>query len=69
MGSFKQVTYRRTEGGHYIRRSEIVVPAYFTADGGYVAAEVTEAWENQVMLTDSDYQDAVEWVDDSSRPY
>ena len=67
--TFQSITYRRSDGGKYIRRCETVAESYHTEDGGYVPQRAIGVCEREVFTTDPEYQDAVEWVNDVDRPY
>jgi hypothetical protein len=69
MKTFTYTYYRQDDAGNIYRRIETIVPSYHTKDGGYVPGRVVGTAESEVRTVDSDYPDALDYLQEINRPY
>lgn len=69
MKTFTYNYYRRDGAGNIYRRTETIAESYFTEDGGYVPQRVVFTMETEVKTVDTDYEDAVDYLQEIDRPY
>lgn len=68
MKTFQYTYYRQDDAGNIYRLTETIAESYFK-DGGYVPARVVSAVESEVRTVDSDYPDAVDYLQEIERLY
>lgn len=69
MKTFTFTWYRQDDAGNIYRIAETVAESYHTEDGGYVPQRVVAITESDVWAIDTDYPDAVDYIQESNRPY
>lgn len=69
MKIFSYTFYRRDDAGNIYRRIETISQSYFTKDGGYVPQRVTSSVESEVREVDTDYPDAIDYLNEIDQPY
>lgn len=68
MKTFTYTYYRQDDAGNIYRLTETISESYFK-DGGYVPQRVVSAVESEVREVDTDYADAVDYLQEIDRPY
>jgi len=69
MRTFTYKYYRQDDAGNIYRLTETVAESYFTDDGGYVPQRVVSNVESEVRTVDTDYPDAIDYLQEIDRPY
>lgn len=69
MRTFSFTTYRQDDAGYIYRVTETVSESYFTEDGGYVPQRVVSVRESEVRDVDTDYPDAVDYLQEVNQQY
>lgn len=68
MKAFTYTYYRRDDAGNIYRRVETIAESYFK-DGGYVPQRVVSTKESEVRTVDTDYPDALDYIQEIDQPY
>lgn len=69
MKTFTFTWYRQDDAGYIYRITETVSESYFTEDGGYVPQRVVSVKESEVRDVDTDYPDAVDYLQGIDQPF
>lgn len=69
MKTFQYTYYRQDDAGNIYRLTETIAPSHHTADGGYIPGRVVSVKESEVRTVDSDYPDAIDYLQEINRPY
>jgi len=69
MKTFTYTYYRRDDAGNIYRLTETISESRFTEDGGYIPQQVVSATESEVRTIDTDYPDAVDYLQEIERLY
>lgn len=59
--------YRRDDAGYIYRMTETISSSYFTEDGGFVPQRVVSVVESEVRTVDTDYPDAIDYLQEIER--
>lgn len=69
MKTFTFTWYRQDDAGYIYRITETVSESYHTEDGGYVPQRVVSVVESEVRGVDTDYPDAVDYLQEVNQQY
>jgi hypothetical protein len=68
MRTFSFTTYRQDDAGYIYRITETISEAVFR-DGGYVPQRVLSTVESEVRDVDTDYPDALDYLQEVNQQY
>lgn len=69
MKTFTYTYYRQDDAGNIYRLTETIAESYFTEDGGHVPQRVVSATESEVRTVDTDYPDALDYLQEINNLY
>lgn len=67
MKTFTYSYYRQDDAGYIYRITETVSESYFAEDGGFVPQRVVSVTESEVRDIDTDYPDAIDYLQEIER--